>query len=223
MRNGLEAHEEPGGEGDDAQNLADRTHAVAQIGKGGLHRREAALVMDDRAGEADENAEREADGERGLHTGREPPVAADGRRRGDGHRGEGDLAHPHVKAGQAVVEAEPEDVAERVVRDDRQRGGVGPHDGHVGEDQEPGAEEPVVVPERLHGPGVGPARPRAAVRHGVVVPGDDGHGDTAGEDAQHRPERARLGQEGRARHDERAPSHGTPERQRPRPEGRNAG
>ena len=126
------------------------------------------------------------------------------------------LAAPDLPAREAVVEAEAEHAAEERALHQRQRGGVRPDDRRVGQQQEPAAEEGVVMVAQLLDTGVGAAGVGMALHQVVVVERDDPHHQRADDDPQHRAQGPRHRQERRPRHDERAPADGAAERERPR-------
>ena len=215
---GLEADEQPRGEGHDAQDLGEGRRGFRAGGEDRRHGPETAALPQGRQ-EAGDDAREEHDGEYGLEGAGEAPPAADGGGDGDGGDGEKDVAEVDIEARDRVAEAEAEEGAEGVVGDDAQNGGVQPDDGHVGEAEEPSAEEAVVGAEGRGGVGVDAAGAGQAVDHHVEVPRDDGHDQGPHEDADGRAEGARDGQEVVPRHDEGVPAHGAAEGQGPGREG----
>ena len=213
VRDRLEPHVKPGGEGDDLEYLRNRRRAVRREGRR-RHAQVAATVEHGRT-EADRDADGEQDGQDGLHAAREAPPAVDGGGGEDGGSRKQDVPEIDAIARDAVAEAETECVPEQAARDDRERRGVRPDDRHVGQAEKPRAEEAMVDAERPGGERKGAARPGIASGHVMVVPGDDGHDCGADEHADRRTERSRLRQEHGSGHDERAPADGRSKRERP--------
>ena len=131
-----------------------------------------------------------------------------------------DLPHVHMVARDHIVKAELEGRAQERAGDQRQGGCVGPDDGHIGDDQKPGAHKAVIVAEAALGEGIGAAAAGETVHEIVVVCRQQQHDRRAEAKTKRGAHRARDRQEGVAGHDKSAPAHGTPEGQRPRAERR---
>ena len=98
--------------------------------------------------------------------------------------------------------------------DKRERGGVGPGDGDVGQDQEPAADEAMVAATDLLHIAIGAARLWKLLNEIVVVAADEEHDGRAYAEAYKRAKRPCDGEKRRTRHDERAPTDGAAERKR---------
>ena len=213
VRDRLEPHVEPRGQRNDLENLRDRRSAIRREGR--CRHAQIATAAEHGRAEANRDADREQDGQDGLHAAREAPPAVDGGGDEDCGTRKQDVPEIDVIARNAVAEAKTECVAEQATRDYRERRGVRPDDRHVGQADEPRAEEAVVGAERPGGERKRAARPRIAAGHVMVVPGDDGHDRGADEHADRRSERSGLRQEHGSGHDERTPADGRSKRKRP--------
>ena len=139
------------------------------------------------------------------------PAQAHGREDDDGRGREQDLAEVDVVVEDGVEPDELEVVAQKVPREERNGRGVGPEHGEVGQGEEPGGQEAVVVAEAVPRVGVGPSRLGTADHHVAVVAGDDQHDQAAGQQAEHAAEGAGLGQPGAAGNDKGPPAYAGPE------------
>ena len=170
--------------------------------------------------ETGDNADGAGECKDGLKASRHSPSTTDDGGDRYGGDGEKDVAEVNFVVGDAVVEAKAEEVAQQVARDNHHCGRVRPDNCRVGQAKEPGAEKAVVTAEGVGRVVVDASRPRMPIDHVVVVPGHDDHDQSADEEAEYRPDGARLGQEGRPRKRKGVPPHGTAEGERPRPEKR---
>ena len=114
-----------------------------------------------------------------------------------------------------VEEAHFEQVAEKVMGEQRHRRCVGPEYRHVGHRDEPCGQKPVIVAERLLRISVYAARIRVAVHEVVVVAGDDEHDGHRDEHADAAACGAGLEQVVVARYDKRAPPDARPDGKSP--------
>ena len=143
MRDGLEPDERPGRERHDGEDLES---GRLTVGESRSEAGESALMLHEDNRHADGDAGAEDEREDRLEPRREPLAveehAADKEKRNDREQ---DFAGIDVIAGDLVFEAEAEESAKEIPSDQRKRGGVGPGDGDVGEDQEPAADVAVVA------------------------------------------------------------------------------
>ena len=220
MGDGFKAHKGPGGQG------KNREHPAEGAVGGGIGGREDTLPAAEFYGggrKAEHHPGEKDDGHNDLRS--LGCLAPEAQQRRDHERAHGqqDLAEVDVVARDHVMKAELEHRAQERARNERQGRGVGPDDGHIGDDEEPRAHKAVVVAEDALGVGVHAAAAGITVHEVVVIRAEDQHYQRAEADAERRAHRPRDGEEGGAGHDKGAPAHAAPEGQRPCAEGRQVG
>ena len=212
MGNGLKAHIGPGRQGKDGKGAV---QAGVLLGIGRVKQLHARRRVKQGAREAEDDAADEHQRHGDLHPLGQAPVQADPGSDAQGQHGKQDLAHVHMEARDLIVEAELEQPAKQRAGDQGQGGGVGPDDGDIRQDQEPRADEAMVVAIAALGIGIGAAAVGAALHQKMEVCRQQQHGQRAQADAQGRAHRARDGQEGGAGHDKGPPAHSAAKRQGP--------
>ena len=214
LGDGLEAHESPGGQGDDVQDLAEGARLVLR--KGQLRVPGRTALPPQHGESADQDAREQRDGKDRLDPYRRAfSVDAQSPAQQDRSHAHQRLAEIDVVAQDGVVEAELECTGKQESADQGQGRGVGPDDSNVNQHQEPRAEKAVVVAEHLRRVGERASGVGVAVHQIVVVDADDQHDHRAEGDAEGGPQRPGHGQERSPRHDESAPSYGAAEGQSP--------
>ena len=129
------------------------------------------------------------------------------------------LAAVNIKAGYLIVEAPLQNTAEQEKHQHHHGGGVGPHDGQVGDDERPRCQKGMVVSHDLADIGEETAVIPVFFRQLAEVGTDDQHGQTAKRNGDNAAYGAGLRQEQVARHHKGSPAHGTAEGQSPDIEG----
>ena len=181
MRDRLEPDERPRRKHDDCEYLGDRR---LPVGERRGEARDSAMVLHENRGDAYRYADREDNRESDLEP-RDDPLAAKENAADNEKRGYGGeyLARIDVVAGYMVAEAEAEKPAKDMPTYERERGGVGPRDCDVGEDQEPSADVAVVSAAYALHVSVCAARLREFLYEIVVVPADEKHDHRADAEA----------------------------------------
>ena len=200
MRDRLKSHKSPRRQGEDQKASAEG----AVIGGKGRRKDLSAAGMVHGCCEAEHHTAKEHNGHEDLCHLRRPPVQAQQSGDKQTRRRQENLAKVDVEARDGVVKAELKHIAQHSPCDQRQGGGIGPDDGNIGQNEEPCAEEAVVIPKTLFGVGIGAAAVGIAIHQEVIIRCQDQHHQAAAADADGCADRAGNRQEGRAGHDESA-------------------
>ena len=203
-----------GGMGDvfEADERPGRYHGDANdLGEGRAARHIALAKLPPTPGKPRHEANDDADGEHEGHADhqlRHDALATGAQQRHQQQRGDGQqrFAQVDIVAEQLVQPPHLEHVAQEVAGEQRDRRGVGPQDRQVGQAQEPGRQEAVVVTQDLAGIAVRAARVRVDVHQIGVVRADDQHDEPAQDHAKGAAQRPGLGQVGVAGDDQGAPA-----------------
>ena len=205
VRDVFEANEGPRRHAGDAHYLRDRHRTGNKRGLEG----EPACTMS-RRGCAEGDHATHHEGERKADHGALNTTLA---RRAEGTRqknradGKQRLAQIDLIAKDLVAKAPLEDAAHEEARKERQRRGVCPEHGHIGQTEKPCREHAVVKAKDVARKAVGPARAGMAPHEVVVVARNNQHDGHAHQHAQGAPGRTGLHQVGIGRDNKRAPSH----------------
>ena len=118
-----------------------------------------------------------------------------------------------------VVKAELECPAQQRTDDQGQRRRIGPDNGHIGENQKPGAQKSLIIAKAPFGVGIGSAAIRKTVHQEMIIESQNQHDQGANDKAKGRTHRSCYRQKGAAGHDKGTPADGTAKGQRPCSEG----
>ena len=214
MRDVFKADERPGRYEGDADDLGNHGLIRHEIGLKGQ------TVPDDRAHEAHRDAQRKQYGH-DRHHARHGPLARGAQ---PGHQqkrrdGKQRLSKIHIVAEYGIKPAKSEFVAQKIAGEQRQRRGVCPEDGHIGQRQEPRDQKAVVIAEHLPGIGVRAAGFRVNVHHVGVVDADNQHNQPTHRRADGAAPGTSLSQIGIAGHDQGTPADAGAYGKRPCPQG----
>ena len=215
MGDGLKADVGPGGQREDGEGAVKCSLLPGKRRIKGLR-----YVCAKRGhGEANHHAREEQHGHYDLRAG--GGFAAQTHQRGQHQRADGQQDFPEIdmEAGNFIIKAELEGASEQRASNQRQGRSVGPDDRDIGQDQEPGAQEAMVITEASLRIGIGTARVREPVHQKMIVGGDDQDDHRAEPQADCGPDRAGQRQEGGSRHDKGTPAHAAAKGQRPGAEG----
>ena len=215
MGDGFKPHIGPGGQAEDSEGSAQGRLLRGKGRDKGLCQICAGRGKD----EADDDAGKEQHGHDDLRPFRGFAPQADQRGEDQGTHCQDHFAHVNMITGDLVMKAELENIAQEGAGDEGQGGGIGPDDGHIGQDEEPGAEEAVIVAETFLCIGIGSAGIRIPVHEEMIIDGDDQHDHRTETETQGGPQRPGQGQEGISRHHKGTPTHSAAEGQRPGAEG----
>ena len=201
-----------------------RQHHNAENGKCGIFFRrkrrsdleDCGAVFREGGSETDEDAAEEDERHQGLEPGDKfPAVDADKAEAPKRRQGEEHFPKVDIIACDRIMESDLEGVPEKFSEDQGKRRGVRPSDGDEDEEEEPCAQETVVIAHGALGIGIGAAGIGAVVHHVVVVEPDDQHDDSPEKHADGNAQGTCNGEEDRSRHNEGSPSHGAAKSQRP--------